>query len=283
VELRQQPRRHSLARRAFVRAVECGWLALGGRQLYRARHLRRPGLELRHETVRAADLPPELHGVRIVQLSDLHAGAFVGRGDLRHVVAQTERLAPDVVALTGDFITHAPEELELILPDLAQLRATRGVFAVFGNHDYRGRCDAKLAERLASIGVRVLRNECARLEFGAATLCLVGVEDLEESKHVDLAAARAAVGADEFEVVLCHHPALAPHAVRPRCLAVLSGHTHGTQVDLPFLRRAGPPHPGARLELGPTRLIVSRGLGAIGLPLRFRAPSEIVSVTLERS
>lgn len=282
MDIRQQPRRHSLARRAFVRAVECGCLALGGRPLYGLRHLRPPGLKLRHELVHAPDLPRELHGVRVVQLSDFHAGAFLGRGALRHVLAEVERLAPDVIALTGDYITHAPRELERLLPELAQLRATRGVFAVFGNHDYRGRCDAQLAEQLASIGIRVLRNECARLDFGGATLCLVGVEDLEESKHTDLVAARAAVGADEFEIVLCHHPALAPLAVRARCLAVLSGHTHGTQIDLPLLRRAGPPHPGARLELGPTRLIVSRGLGAIGLPLRFRAPAEIVVVTLER-
>lgn len=283
MDLRQKPRRHSLARRALVRSVELACVLLGGRLAYRARFLSERGLQVRHETLRVRDLPPGLRGLRLAHLSDLHAGAFVGPGDLRNVVAQVERLAPDVVAITGDFITHAPAELRRVLDDLARLRARLGVFAVLGNHDYRRRQDAWISSELAARGIRVLRNESVRFELEGGALCLVGVEDLEESKVLDFAAARAGVRAGDFEIVLSHHPALGPHAARERCLAVLSGHTHGSQLDLPFLRGAGPPHPGLRIEFGATTLLVSRGLGAIGLPLRWAAPAEVVIVNLEPS
>lgn len=281
MDIRQKPRRHSLARRTLVRGIELACVALGGRLAYRARYLSERGLHVRHETLNVRDLPQELRGLKLVQLSDLHGGAFVGPGDLSGVVALVERLRPDVIAITGDFITHAPNELLRVLDDLARLSARLGVFAVLGNHDYRQRRDAWIVNELASRGIRVLRNESVRFEFGDGALCLVGVEDLEESKVLDFAAARAGVKPGDFEIVLSHHPALAPHAARERCIAVLSGHTHGSQLDLPFLRRAGPPHPGLRVEFGATTLLVSRGLGAIGLPLRWAAPAEIVVVDLE--
>lgn len=278
MDIRQKPRRHSLARRSLVRSVELACRALGGRAWYRWRFLGPGGLVERHETLRVAGFPRSL---KVAQLSDLHAGSFLGPGDLRHALERIAAHAPDLIAITGDFITHAPRELERVLDDLGRLRAPLGVFAVLGNHDYRGRRDPWIVEQLAARGVRTLRNESARLELGEGALCVVGVEDLEESKWLDFAAARAEVRAGDFELVLSHHPALAPHAARERCIAVLSGHTHGTQLDLPLLRRAGPAHPGLRVEFGATTLIVSRGLGAIGLPLRFCAPAEVVIVNVE--
>lgn len=278
MDIRQKPRRHSLARRTLVRSIELACSALGGRAFYRSRFLGPGRLVERCETLRVAGFP---RAVRVAQLSDLHAGSFLGPGDLRHVLERVAAHAPDLIALTGDFITHDPKELERVLDELGSLRAPLGVFAVLGNHDYRGRRDAWIVEQLASRGVRTLRNEGVRLELGAGALCVVGVEDLEESKSLDFEAARACVRAGDFELVLSHHPALARHAARERCIAVLSGHTHGTQLDLPFLRRAGPAHPGLRVEFGPTTLIVSRGLGAIGVPLRFGAPAEVVIVNVE--
>jgi len=278
MDIRQAPRRHSLARRTLVRSVELAFRALGGRAWYRTRFLGPGRLVERHETLRVAGFPRAL---RVAQLSDFHAGSFLGPGDLKHALERVAALAPDLIALTGDFITHAPRELERVLDDLALLRAPLGVFAVLGNHDYRGRQDPWIVEQLAARGVRTLRNEGVRLELAGGALCVVGVEDLEESRRLDFEAARACVRAGDFELVLSHHPALARHAARERCIAVLSGHTHGTQLDLPLLRRAGPAHPGLRVAFGATTLIVSRGLGAIGLPLRWGAPAEVVIVNVE--
>jgi hypothetical protein len=280
--LRQPLRRHSLLRRAAVRAAECATLAVGGRAWYRRSHLRAPGLRVRRELILHPELPDSLCGLRVAQLSDLHAGPFLGAGDLAGVLALLDELAPDLLVVTGDFVAHSIDDVRPILGELGRLGARLGVFAVFGNHDYRGRREAQLASELERRGIVVLRDRTQRIELDGAALCVVGVEDLEEAKHVDLARARAGVRPGDFEIVLCHHPAGAPFCASPRTLAVLSGHTHGGQIDLPLLRRAGPAHPGARVQLGATRLVTSRGLGVIGIPLRVGAPAEIVLLELER-
>ncbi|MBM3986878.1 MAG: metallophosphoesterase [Planctomycetes bacterium] len=281
-ELRVAPRRQSLARRAAVRACEALAVACGGRSWFRARHLRPPGLLVRRERVSHPSLPEALIGFRVVQLSDLHAGPFVRAGDLRAVVELANALQPDCIAITGDLITHRAEDAELVRADLAQLRAREGVFGVFGNHDYRGRREGEIAQRFRADGVRFLRNEGVRIERGDAAVCVVGVEDLEEAREIDLERARACVRPGDFEIALCHNPRGALAFVRPCCLAVLCGHSHGTQLDLPWLRRAGPPHPGLRVHSGSTAILVSRGLGSIGLPLRIGAPTELVVLELER-
>jgi predicted MPP superfamily phosphohydrolase len=282
-ELRQAPRRHSLLRRAAVRAVEGVAMALGGRAFYRRAHLSRPGLRLRRERIAHPELPRALEGFTLVQLSDLHAGPFLRSGDLDAVVREVEALRPDVVALTGDHITHAAEEALAITADVGRLRARLGVFGVLGNHDYKGRREGEIVAAWERVGVEFLRDRNRRFAVEGGALVLVGVEDLEESKRLDVDAARAGVGPEDFEIVLCHHPLGAPVFARERCLAVLSGHTHGGQIDLPLLRRAGPAHPGARVRMGSTTLLVSRGLGSIGVPLRVRAPTEIVVVELARA
>ncbi|MCB9916285.1 MAG: metallophosphoesterase [Planctomycetes bacterium] len=280
--LRAPVRRYSDAFLAFALGVEVVCAALGGRRWYRARHLAPARLALRRERVVVPDLPDGLAGLRLAQLSDLHAGRYLGRGDLRAAVDAVNAFEPDVVALTGDFVSHHWSDALALVDDLARLAPRRACVAVFGNHDYRDRAEGRIAEAFAAAGVRVLRDECLRVDTGAGVLALVGLEDLEEAKRVDLDAARADVQPGDVEVVLCHHPAGGPRLARPGCALVLSGHTHGVQVDLPFLRRFGPAHPGLRLTHGATTQLVSRGVGVVGLPLRVGAPAEVVLVELAR-
>ena len=86
----------------------------------------------------------------------------------------------------------------------------------------------------------------------------------------------------DVELLLCHNPDGAPGLARPGCAAILSGHTHGHQINLPLVRRAAPPHPGDRVERGATACITSTGVGAIGVPIRLRAPAEVVLLELGR-
>jgi len=276
---RVAPRRHGGLRLGFFRAVEACAARCGGRAWYRRRHLAAGRFRVRTETVAFAGLRAGLEGFTIVQLSDLHAGPFLGPGDLADVVDAVAGLDPDVVAITGDFVTHHWSEVLRIRADCARLAARRGLFAVFGNHDYKDRLEHRIAAEIAP-GIRVLRDECARIDTGDGVVALVGVEDLEEARTVDLDAARAGVRPGDVEIVLCHNPAGARAIAGARCAAILSGHTHGTQIDLPWLRRLGPAHPGRRVALGPTALVVSNGLGVVGAPLRFRSPAEIVVVRL---
>lgn len=278
--LRARVRRHSRAFLALADTLEVACATLGGRALYRRRHLSRAGLHVRRERVLVPDLPAGLEGLRIAQLSDLHAGRFLGRGDLREVVEVVNEARPDVVALTGDYISHHWSDALRCVDDLARLEARLACVAVFGNHDYRDRAEARIEEAFAAAGVRFLRNAGERHDTGEGVLALTGLEDLEESRHIDLAAARRDLRPGDVEVLLCHNPSAAPSLAREGCAVVLSGHTHGTQIDLPGLRRFGPPHPGLRLELGPTTAIVSRGLGVVALPLRVHSPAEVVLVEL---
>ncbi|MCZ6597518.1 MAG: metallophosphoesterase [Planctomycetota bacterium] len=274
------PRRYSGTRIAFLLGVERVSRFLGGRAFYRRAYLARGRFRVRHERVAVRGLPRGLEGFRIAHLSDFHGGSFLGPGDLAAVVEETNALAPDLVALTGDYITHHWSEALRPLEDLARLRARHGVFAVFGNHDYRERKEDKIAAAYAERGIRFLRNECARVDTGDGVLAVVGIEDLEESKTIDLGAARAPVEEGDVELVLLHNPRGAGGVVRPGCAVVLSGHTHGHQIDLPLIRRIGPTHPGDRQDLNGTAVITSRGLGVIGIPLRLFSPAEVVVVEL---
>lgn len=282
-DIRVVPRRFGRARLALFDAVERLAAFCGGRAWYRRRHLAPGRFVVREERVSVRGLPRQLDGFRVAQLSDLHGGRFLGAGDLRHVVDAVNALRPDAVALTGDYITHRIEDAFPLVDDLARLSARHGVWAVFGNHDYKERREAELAARLAPHGVRFLRNSCARIELEGASVWFSGLEDLEEGKVLDLGAARRGIGEGELEICLCHNPAGARRLVRDGCVAILAGHTHGTQLDLPFLRRLGPKHPGVRVQLASTVLLVSRGLGVVGAPLRVGAPCEVVLLRLERA
>lgn len=280
---RLPPRRHGLARRAFFRAVELAAVCAGGRAFYRARFLAPGRLVLREERVPVRGLAPALEGFTIAQLSDLHAGPFLGRGGLAHAVECVNRRGCDLAVITGDFITHRWSDAQLVFEDLAALRTRHGTLAVFGNHDYRGRLEGRIAEAGARAGIRFLRDENLRLEHEGAGLSVCGLEDLEEGRELDLARAREGERPGEPELLLVHNPGNARALARPGCALILAGHAHGSQIDLPFLRALGPAHPGTRFSAGETRVLVSRGLGAIGVPLRWKAPAEVVFARLERA
>lgn len=279
--VRLVPRRHSRLRLAFARTVERTCAALGARHWYRAAYLARGRFVVREETAFVPRLPAALAGFSIVHVSDLHGGSFAGPGDLRDVVDAANALEPDVVALTGDYVTHHAREFDRIADDVRRLRARHGVYAVFGNHDYRGREEARIERALPD--ARFLRNACARVEHRGAHVALVGIEDVEEGRVVDLELARSGVRAGDVEVVLCHNPLAARAIARAGCAAILCGHTHAHQIDVPFVRRLGPKHPGLRVRIGDTLVITSRGVGAVGVPLRFGAPAEIVRVRFARA
>ncbi|MEZ6017303.1 MAG: metallophosphoesterase family protein [Planctomycetota bacterium] len=277
-------RRFSALRIALFRAFERVCAACGGRWIYRRRHLAPGRLVARHEEVRVNDATGSVEGYRVAVLSDFHAGSFLGPGGLAHALDIVARFEPDAVCLLGDFIVHAVEEFDGIADDLAQLRARDGVFCVFGNHDYKGRLEAHIVERLARTGGRFLRNEAARCER-VPSLVFVGIEDAEEGRVVDPERARAALRPGDVELALTHNPQAARAFLEPSpagrgAAVVLAGHSHGTQVDLPVLRGLGPAHPGLRVEFGATTLLVTRGVGVVGVPLRVGAPAEVLCLTL---
>jgi predicted MPP superfamily phosphohydrolase len=276
------PRRFSRLRIAAFAAIERIAALMGGRALYRHRHLSPARLHVREEWVEVPGLPRDLDGFSIAHLSDLHAGPFLGAGDLGGVIRVLADLGPDVVCWTGDFVVHGIHNVMPLQRELMELVGARATFAVFGNHDYLHREEWRFVEAMEPAGWRFLRNDSALLEVGAARVGFCGIEDPEEGKVVDVERAvrgrcdAGVPGRPDLVVALSHGPQAAPQFAARGVHVVLSGHSHGTQVDLPFLRDLGPAHPGLRVELGASTLVVSRGLGVIGAPLRVGVPAEVV-------
>jgi predicted MPP superfamily phosphohydrolase len=244
------------------------------------------------------ELPMPLHGLpasfenfRLIQLTDLHASNNVPLDYLQSVVQRVNRRKPDLVVVTGDLVTHAIEWVAPICAVLAGLKAQ--VIVTLGNHDYDvnsmpaglpTRVADAIEERCAAHGMTVLRNQAMAVSRAGRRLWIVGLEDLWSGRfNPEFAFAKV----DPSDPVIClsHNPdtAMALDAYGPQW--ILSGHTHGGQVRLPFLPLFHLPEYGRKyieglFRLGPTQLYVNRGIGAVGVPFRFRCPPEITVLTL---
>jgi hypothetical protein len=228
-------------------------------------------------------LPEVFSGLRVAQISDIHHGLYLSREWLADAVHQTNRLDADIIALTGDFVTYSRQNIEPAAEILGRLRARYGVLAVLGNHDFRVGADA-ITSALRRQRIEVLRNCHISLRFGAESLYLAGVDDY--GYGADVRRALRGVPADAATVLLAHNPRLITHAARHGVSLVLSGHTHGGQVNLPLLGTVYGRSPGSLRykvgwdRLGPTQIYVSRGIGTIVLPWRVRCPAEIPHLEL---
>lgn len=222
--------------------------------------------------------------LRVVQLSDLHRSWCVSEHFIRRIVAQTNALSPDLVLLTGDFVTRTAAYAPSCAQCLRELRSRFGLYGVPGNHDYL--CDgrrgvATVAEELAKVGVRLLVNRSERLSNG---LVLAGVDDKQEGQP-DVQAAFQFVQPGEPTIAMTHNPRMFTQLQQYDCVT-LAGHLHGGQINVPgitprLLSIYNPYFSGwYRGTDGPGRLYISRGLGVIGVPLRFRAVPEIALLDL---
>ena len=242
--------------------------------------------------VRVPGLAPELEGLRVVQISDLHIGNHLDGERLSRMVERTNALDPDVLVLTGDLFDFDPAPVEDGARRLAGLRARHGVYAVLGNHDHYVGADL-VADALARRApqIRLLRNEIVRLPL-EAPLYLAGADDpgrdwsarrLELPGLARLAAARPGDGPT---LLLVHRPEAFPQAARLGFPLVICGHTHGGQLALPGTR--GQYNLASLVtrfsrglyRLGDSTLYVNRGLGVGGPALRIHCPREIATLEL---
>ncbi len=233
----------------------------------------------RHEIL-LRRLPRELDGLRVVQLSDIHNGPFTPPGQIERAVEVANSLRPDIVALTGDYVSHEREYAAPCAELMGRLRARCGVFAILGNHDHW--TDAALITDLfRAEGIRVLVNEGIRFEHPdrpGAALWLAGVDDTMVGLE-DLPLALAGSREDELKLLLAHNPMILRRAARAGVDLVLSGHTHGGQVTW---RSESSPSGRPRRRLlrglgrqGATQIYVSRGLGTVVLPVRYGCLPEV--------
>jgi uncharacterized protein len=231
------------------------------------------------------DLPPGLEGLRLAQLSDLHCSAVVGQEEIERAVAVTNTLAPELVVLTGDYISRGSRFVEPCAAALAGLRAPLGRLAVLGNHDHWASAE-RVAGALREAGLNVLRNRAVPIQRGGADLWVVGVDDaLVKQDLVAAGVAQAPTGA--FKMALMHEPDLADEIARYPVQLQLSGHSHGGQVRLPgvgalLLPVLGRKYPMGLRRVGDLQLYTNRGIGRIRPAVRFHCPPEITLFTLAR-
>ena len=237
-------------------------------------------LSVRRVPVALARLPRAFHGYRVAQISDIHMGDWMDKARLTEVVALVNRQQPDLVAITGDFVTHHPEAYAADLVDsLRTLRARDGVVAVLGNHDHW--TDAGLVRRLLrDSGIVDVSNDVRTLRRGTEALHVAGVDDVWEQQHrldqvlEKLPAAGAAV-------LLAHEPDFADtSAATGRFDLQISGHSHGGQVSVPF---HGPPilppyahrYPRGLYRVGAMLQYTNPGVGMVRPHVRFNCRPEI--------
>lgn len=243
--------------------------------------------EVTETAVPVRDLPERFEGFRIAQVSDVHHGRLVSIEEVRRVVGLASEARADLIALTGDYTTSLREYVEPCAEALAELRAPEGVWAVLGNHDHR--TDGPLTQRaLVRRGINVLTNENTELRRGADALRLAGVDDWGWGK-ADFARALRGVDIARPSVLLSHEPMAFDVPETRGVSLILSGHTHGGQICLPFV---GAPaayvmkhlkYLRGMYEREGTRLYVSRGTGVIGLPVRLGARPEVAVLRLQRA
>ncbi|HUZ46549.1 MAG TPA: metallophosphoesterase [Terriglobia bacterium] len=229
-------------------------------------------------------LGPAHDGLKIVQLTDIHHSLYTPLEDVERAVNLTNQLQPDLVALTGDYVTFSPSYIGPVAEVLGKLSARLGVFAVLGNHDFQVDAD-EMTRALEAQQIRVLRNSHFALHTDHAPLWLLGVDDLWWGAD-DLESAVKHVPSHDPKILLCHNPMGIRMAAKHQIDLVLSGHTHGGQVRLPWVGALyGNPRLGRRFiqgwnRLDSTQIYVSRGIGKVLLPLRVGCPSEITCLRL---
>ena len=281
----------NITRRAFLVGTGAA-TAAAGMALY-AGEIARHELDITNRTFLIANLPPAFHGYRMVQISDIHLDEFTEPSFLERIIRHIDALTPDVVLLTGDFVTlgsftfvtstHAAHRCaELLSTIKCPLR-----YAILGNHDV-GVGAPLVIDALQSNGIPVLVNQHIPLERNGSRIWLCGAEDPGTSRpDLNLTIPKTPDGP---VILMAHEPDYADIVVKhprfPLIDLMLSGHSHGGQIRLPFmgplvLPPMGKKYPEGHYQFHQMQLYVNRGIGTVGLPFRLNCPPEITVITLQ--
>jgi len=244
-------------------------------------------IRITRHSVTVPRLPAPFAGKSLALLSDPHHGPFNSLELIREAIDRTNALHPDLIAIAGDFIDGKDAHLYIrpALEMFGRLRAPLGVYAVPGNHDYYENAIEKVHKAIRDNGIVDVTNTGHWIELAGARLRVAGVDDLWHGKQ-DLTSALEGMTPTETSLLLCHNPDYVEKITDQRVGLVLSGHLHGGQIVLPGVgyqripSQYGLKYLQGLVKAPHTQVFVSRGIGTVGLPLRFRCRPEINLLTL---
>ena len=277
--------------------MQGGMLGAAGLALYSG-EIARHWIETSRIDIRLRGLHAAFDGLRIAQLSDIHLDEFTEPFFLRRAIQEINRLQPDLVLLTGDFVSVGPRGKEFACgaawqcANILRELACRELYAIPGNHDVQVGL-AAVSQALTANGITMLTNANIPIERGGGRFWLAGLDDAVEGDPDPERAIPPAIRnvPNEPVVLMCHAPDFADDLLAlPAGQAVdlmVSGHTHGGQVRLPVVGALSLPELGQKyvegwFQLGAMQLYVNRGIGTVGLPFRLNCPPEITLMTLRR-
>ena len=289
-----------IGRRDFLRLCLLGAIGItGSKGFFNSRNP-----ELVRLPINLVNLPRGFDGLTIGQITDIHAGPLVPRSLVKEGVEMIMATQPDLILLTGDFVSGATKFLwtsyggfkekhfKYCMQELSSLRAPLGTFAVLGNHDFWSGPEvaAKIATGLKDIGITVLRNESYILKRGDDSVEIVGVDDYWEGSY-SLTKALKYSSNQDCRILISHNPDVNEDVenLRERIDLIISGHTHGGQIVFPFLGALYIPSPFGQKYLsglvrdGNRQTYISRGLGVFFVPMRINCRPDVSLLTLSRA
>lgn len=228
-------------------------------------------------------LPSKLDGLKVIHLSDIHHSRFTDLEHISRAVDIANKLKPDVVFLTGDYVSHDADYIAPVAEVLGGLESEFGTFACLGNHDHW--TDAELVtDLLRGEGIKVLINEGLRFEARGSSFWLAGVDDYMAGK-TDVPAALHGSFPDEMKLLLAHNPVIFRQSVRANIDLTLSGHTHGGQIKMKIRQPERRILPRRKLSSGlhyrkESQIYITRGIGTVVVPARYQCPPEITLLEL---
>jgi predicted MPP superfamily phosphohydrolase len=272
------------ARRTFLQTAAAG-LAIAPMAAAGFGILERGRLKLCEVKIPIPNLPKDLDGLRIVQVTDIHLSPFLSERELARAVDMANETRAHIGLVTGDLISRSGDPLDACLGQLARLRAEAGVLGCLGNHEvYTGTEDYVTAQG-RRIGIEFLRGQATQLRFGAATLNFAGVDYQRFQSHY-LVGAERLIAPGAVNILLSHNPDVFPVAASKGYDLTIAGHTHGGQVDVEILHqhfnvaRYFTPYVLGLYRAGASSVYVSSGIGTIGVPIRLGAPPEVSLIHL---
>lgn len=235
-------------------------------------------------------LHPDLEGFRIAQVSDLHISPFLSVREAARVIDMANELRPDLALFTGDLISELGDPLDAAIRELVRLRADHGVLGCMGNHEQYVGCRDYLEHEAGRAGLVFLRDAATQIRRGQGVLNIAGVDYQRKNAQASyLRGTERFIVPGAANILLSHNPDVFPTAIRRGFTAVLSGHTHGGQINVEILHRnVNParfrtPFTSGLYRQEGVSCFVTNGIGTIGMPIRLGAPPEIALLRLRRA